>query len=157
MKTEAETLAALAAYCSQSERCLYDLRRKIRDAGLSSDAEKRIIRRLSDENFVEERRFARAFVNDKFRFNRWGRIKITYELKMRDIKPSIYEEAISGIDEAEYLSTLRELLIAKQRSIKGSSPEELFAKLIRFATSRGFETPLIISTLKKMLKNLDYD
>ncbi|MDR3253051.1 MAG: RecX family transcriptional regulator [Tannerella sp.] len=157
MKSEAEVLAALAAYCSQAERCLFDLRRKIRDAGLSPDAGKRIIRRLSDEKFVDESRFVRAFVNDKFRFNHWGRIKIAYELKIRDIKPAIYEDAISGIDDEEYMSVLRNLLVGKRRTVKSSSPQDLFAKLMRFASSRGFETPLIVKTLKIMIKNVDYD
>ncbi|MDR1382162.1 MAG: RecX family transcriptional regulator [Tannerella sp.] len=150
MKTESEMLAALAGYCSQAERCVDDVRKKIKAAGLTDDAENRIVNRLIGEKFIDERRFCRSFVSDKLKFNRWGRIKTGYELRMRNIDPEIYSEAIDAIDEDEYLSVLNDLLKSKKRLVKGRSAQDVFQKLYRFALSRGFEAPLVIKCLKDL-------
>ncbi|MDR2681374.1 MAG: RecX family transcriptional regulator [Tannerella sp.] len=157
MKTETELLAVMAGYCSQAERCIDDVRKKIKTAGLTEEAENRIIDRLLREKFIDERRFCRSFVNDKLKFNHWGRIKTGYELKKKHIKPETYSEAFDAIDENEYLSVLTGLLKSKKRSVKGRSAQEVFQKLYRFASSRGFEHPLIIKILKDLLGNMDYD
>jgi len=157
MKSESEILNTLAKYCSQAERCIYDVRKKIKAEKLSEEAEKRIINRLTQEKFIDENRFCKSFVNDKFKFNHWGRIKICYELKNRNISPEIYFEAINAIDEEEYLTVLTDLLKSKKRTVNGRSPQDIFLKLCRFASSRGFETPLIINSLKNMFKNIDYE
>ena len=157
MKTEAEMLSALAKYCSLTEHCIHDVRKKIQAANLPADAEKRIIGSLLREKFIDEKRYASSFVHDKFFFNRWGRIKIAYELKLRGIQQETYYEAIETIDEDEYQAALSELLTNKKRATKGRSPQGEFQKLCRFAAAKGFETPLIISTLKKMFKNRDDD
>ena len=99
MKTEAEVLSNLARYCSQAERCTDDVRKKIKASGFTEDIINRIINRLIQEKFIDEQRFCRSFVNDKLKFNHWGRIKIAYELKKRNIKPEIYSEALDSIDE----------------------------------------------------------
>ena len=145
-------LSALAKYCSLAERCLYDVRKKIKAADLSGDAEQRIVEYLIKERYIDEERFCRSFVNDKFKFNHWGRIKICYELKIRNIKPDVYSDAIDAIDEEEYIYVLSGLLESKNRTIKGRSSQDVFQKLCRFASSRGFESELIIKILKSMLK-----
>ena len=150
-------LSTLAKYCSQAERCLYDVRKKIKAENLSEEAEKRITDYLLREKFIDEVRFCRSFVNDKFKFNNWGRIKICYELKTRNITPEVYYEAVDSIDEDEYMSVLSDLLKRKKRTVKGRSSQDVFQKLCRFATSRGFETSLIIDTLRSIFKNIDYE
>jgi regulatory protein len=169
MKTESEILAGLARYCSQAERCVDDVRKKIKSAGLTDDmarrtvgpemqtneAEKRMIDRLIKEKFIDERRFCRSFVNDKLKFNHWGRIKIGYELKKRNIKPEIYSEAIDSIEEDGYVSILDDLLKSKKRSVKGRSAQDVSLKLYRFASSRGFESPLIMKRLKDLFGHIE--
>jgi len=154
MKSEPEILTDLARYCSQAERSLFDVRKKIQVANLSEDVEKRVIDKLLREKFIDERRFARSFVHDKFHFNRWGRIKIVYELKLRGIPPDVYYEAIKTIDEDEYMAVLQEMLTAKKQTVRGRSSQDTYQKLCRFAAARGFEMPFIIKILKKILKNL---
>jgi regulatory protein len=153
MKTELEMLNALAGYCSQAERCLFDVRKKIRAENFSQDVEQRIIERLLHEKFIDEKRFSRSFVNDKFKFNHWGRIKIVSELKMRDIKSDDYHEAIENMDEDEYLTVLTDLLTKKKRMVKGRSPQDIYQKMYRFATTKGFESSLIIKVLQKLFNN----
>ena len=157
MKSESEILSTMAKYCSTAERCVNDIRKKIKPEDLPVEAEKRIIDYLLKEKFIDEKRFCRSFVNDKFKFNHWGRIKICYELKCRNIPPDVYYEAIENLDEAEYISVLTYLLKSKKRTTNGRSPQDIFQKLCRFAASRGFETPLIINTLKGIIKNIDYE
>lgn len=164
MKSESELLRALANYCSQTERCVSDVRKKIqaenldRSENLSREAEHRLIDTLLKEKFIDENRFARSFVHDKFQFNHWGRIKIGYELRIRGISPDIYHEALETvIDEDEYLAVLSELLLSKKRMVKGRTPQETYQKLCRFAVTRGFESSLIINILKKMFIIIDDD
>ena len=157
MKTENEILNALANYCSQTERCLFDVRKKMQGEDLPKEAEKRIVDRLLQEKFIDEKRFCRSFVHDKFQLNHWGRIKIAYELRARDILPAIYYEAIEAIDEDEYITVLKNLLINKKRTVQGRSPQDVYQKLARFAAARGFETPLIAGVLKKMFKHSNDD
>jgi len=156
MKTEDEMLKKMADYCTRTERCISDVRKKIRYSELPPEAEERIISRLVHEKFIDEERFAKSFVNDMLRFNHWGRVKIAYELKFRNIRPQIYGKALEAIDENEYQTILSTLLNSKLRTTKGR-PNEVFQKLMRFASTKGFETSLIIKTLKGMLKNVDYE
>ena len=149
-RNESEILHWAASYCSSAERCVQDVRLKIVSAGASPEMQERIIARLLKEKFIDETRFCRSFVKDKFRFNRWGRIKIGYELRQKEIASELIDEAICQIDEEEYLSVLHDLLVDKKRTTKGKTEQELFAKLYRFAVSRGFESNLTIQQLKKM-------
>jgi regulatory protein len=153
MKTETEVQSGLARYCSQAERCVDDVRKKLNATELPEDAKNRIIVRLIEEKFIDEQRFCRSFVNDRLKFNRWGRIKIGYELKKKRIKPETVAEAMDGIDDEEYLALLNDLLESKKRSAKGCSERDLFRKLYGFASSRGFESHLIAETLKELFVN----
>jgi len=156
MKTEEEILKKMAEYCSKAERCISDVRKKIRYSELPPEAEERIISRLVQEKFIDEDRFAKSFVHDMLHFNHWGRVKISYELKFRNIKPNIYGAALENIDENEYQTILASMLNSKLRTLHGS-PDALFQKLLRFASTKGFETSLIIKTLKSILKNVNYE
>ena len=82
-------LRRAAAYCSTVERCIQDVQKKIKAAGLTQEEGERIIARLLQEKFIDEHRFARYFVNDKFRFNKWGRIKSLTNFK-KEISPPPY-------------------------------------------------------------------
>ena len=76
--SESEMLHRAAAYCSASERCIQDVEKKIKAAGLAGEESDRIVSRLLQERFIDESRFARYFVNDKLRFNKWGRVRVYY-------------------------------------------------------------------------------
>lgn len=147
--SEAEMLSRAAAYCSTAERCQQEVETKIRNAGLTAEAAQRIMQRLTDEGFIDEERFCRSFVNDKLRFNKWGKIKIGYELRKKNIPPSIQSEALDGIDENLYVEILRDLLRDKKKNIKARDPREQSYKLMRFAAGRGFETELILKCLRQ--------
>lgn len=155
--TEGEMLRRTAAYCSTAERCIQDVQKKIKAAGLTREEGERIIARLLQEKFIDESRFARYFVNDKLRFNKWGRIKIAYELYNKNIPASIRSEALEGIDEKEYEEILLSLLKAKKKSVKGKDERDVYTKLLRFAAGRGFESREAIRCLKQLFKGNDYE
>lgn len=155
--SESEMLQRMASYCSTSEHCIQEVRKKIDEAGLTDEASDRIIDRLLKEKFIDEARYARFFVNDKSRFNKWGRIKISYELYRKEIPSAIREEALAAIDEDEYRSLLFDLLKSKRRSVKGKDDRDTFNKLLRFAAGRGFESGIAVDCLRRLFNNADCD
>ena len=137
--TTDEILYKLAAKCSVSEQCLSDIEAKLSRYDLTEEEHTRILRHLVEEKYVDDRRYAEAYVKDKYRFNKWGRIKIAQGLRMKGIDNETIKSAMEAIDEEEYQEILRDLIKAKRRSTRGSSEYEINGKLIRFATGRGFE------------------
>ena len=155
--SESEMLHRAAAYCSAGERCIQDMEKKIKAAGLTEEESDRIIARLLEERFIDESRFARYFVNDKLRFNKWGRVKINYEMQRKGIPSGIRSEALAGIDEQEYCSILLSLLKSKKKATRGKNDREIYAKLLRFAFGRGFETKETSGCLKQLFDGNDFE
>lgn len=113
---EQEMLHRMAAYCSSAERCEQDVRQKLVKAELEPEAVSRIINRLRQEKFIDEARFARTFVSDKFRFNHWGKYKIRCELLRKEISEEEIELALSSLEMEEYDQVLMDLLKTKMKS-----------------------------------------
>ena len=107
------------------------------------------MRHLIEERYIDNRRYAEAFVRDKYRFNKWGRIKIAQGLRMKGIDNDMIEAAMETINEKEYIDILRDLIKAKRKSTRGASEYEINGKLIRFATGRGFE----FDTIRKCIND----
>ena len=137
--TETEALNKVAAYCSAAEHCRAEISEKLQRWGLPYDAINRILKRLVDEKYIDEERFCRAFVNDKYRFAKWGKVKIAQALQLKKVPYNTCRQFLNEIDEEEYLSILDRLLTAKRKSIHAENEYELNGKLKRFALSRGFE------------------
>ena len=133
-----QVLHRLAAYCSRSERCVWDIRRKMNIWEIPSDQQNRIIQHLRKEKFVDEERYCKAFVHDKAKYNRWGIHKIRFELRKRQIPESLIQEALKNLNPEETRERLRILLEQKKKSVKGKNEWEIRQKLLRFAASRGF-------------------
>lgn len=135
--------------CAQRECCRQDIRKKWLEGGLDTDLAERLLDRLEDEGFIDEARYARAFVHDKLEYDHWGRIKMTQALRLKGIRRSVIDEAMAEhIDEARYREVLRHILNQKVRTLSfdPNDREETYKamqKLVRFAASRGFEPDLI--------------
>lgn len=123
---EQEMLHRMAAYCSSAERCEQDVRQKLVKAELEPEAVSRIINRLRQEKFIDEARFARAFVSDKFRFNHWGKYKIRCELLRKEISEEEIELALSSLEMEEYDQVLMDLLKTKMKSVKAKDERERY-------------------------------
>ncbi len=136
--TEQQALARAASLCSASEQCISQIREKLVRWEQSPEAAERIIARLLAEKYIDEQRFARAYALDKLRYNRWGKVKIEFSLRQLGIPQAFIAEALSQLPADEYRQTLARLLDQKAPSVKGRTPYERNAKLIRFALGHGF-------------------
>ena len=141
--TEQEAYLQLAAICAQAEHCEQEMRDKMKRWELDETVQNRIIERLVKERYIDNERYARAFVKDKIRYNKWGRRKVQQGLWMKRIDASIQQQVLDEIDEKEYLDVLRPLLKQKRKNTKASSDYELNQKLVRFALGRGFSFDII--------------
>ena len=143
MKTENDAYLTLAALCAQAEHCQYEMLEKMRKWELSETIQARVMARLVKERYVDDERYARAFVKDKIRYNKWGRRKVQQGLWMKHIDDDIQQRVLDEIDDDEYLSVLRPLLKQKSKSIRAESDYERNQKLVRFALGRGFTFDII--------------
>ncbi len=141
--SEQEAYLLLAADCAKAEHCENEMLTKMQRWELPADACQRVIDRLKTERYIDDERFARAFVNDKIRYNKWGRRKIQQALWQKHIDADIQQRVLDEIDENEYLDILRPLLRQKRKSIKAETAYDLNQKLIRFAIGRGFDFDII--------------
>ena len=141
--TEQEAYLQLAALCAQAEHCQQEMRDKMKRWGMAPDVQERVIARLVKERYIDDERYARAFVKDKIRYNKWGRRKVQQGLWMKRIDDDIQQRVLSEVDDAEYLAVLKPLLAQKRKSIKAESDYELTQKLVRFAFGRGFTYDII--------------
>lgn len=141
--TEQEAYLQLAALCAQAEHCQQEMREKMRRWGLDEAAQERVVSRLVKERFVDDERYARAFVKDKVRYNKWGRRKVQQGLWVKRIDDDIQHRVLAEVDDKAYLDVLRPLLKQKRKATKAESDYELNQKLVRFALGRGFTFDII--------------
>ncbi len=154
--TPGEALNKAAAYCTLCERCISEVSAKLAAWGVPADEQHEIIERLQQEGFIDEARYCRAFVNDKVRFNRWGRIKIRAALSEKRLPRELVNEAIDNINEEEYMSALAEVIAAKRRELKGKDDYAAQQKIMRYAAGRGYEPSLIMKAINYCGDEMDF-
>ena len=155
--TEQEAFLQLAALCAQAEHCEQEMRDKLKRWDIDESAQDRIIQRLIRERYIDNERYARAFVKDKIRYNKWGRRKVQQALWLKRIDKDIQQRVLDEIDEKEYLDVLRPLLRQKRKTTKAESDYELNRKLVRFALGRGFTFDIIRQCLDVDEEMEEYD
>ena len=155
--TADEILYKLAAKCSISEQCLSDIETKLSRYNLTEEERTRILLHLIEEKYIDDCRYAEAYVRDKYRFNKWGRIKIAQGLRMKGIDSETINNAMGAIDEDEYLEILRDLIKTKRKSTRGKNDYEINGKIARFAVGRGFEYAAIRQCLGTDLEEYEMD
>ena len=148
MKTEHEAYLTLAARCAKTEHCQHEMQEKMRRWELTDEQQARVMERLVKERYVDDERYARAFVNDKVRYNKWGRLKVEQALWQKHISDDIRSRVLDEIDDDEYISVLQPLLKQKRKSTKAANDYEMKQKLIRFALGRGFTYDIICQCLE---------
>lgn len=136
--TEQEALQKLSALCARAEHSSGEMLEKMRRWQLSEDARERVLDRLIDEKFVDDERFARLFVREKIRFDRWGRRKIEQALYQKGVASDISRRVLNEVDDEAYVAELKKLIAAKRRSVQAESDYEMRAKLTKYALGRGF-------------------
>ncbi len=147
--TAEKALERLEILCARSEHSEGELRQKLYRWGLSSADAERIIDSLRSRKYVDDERFARAYVRDKLRFSRWGRAKIRMGLIAKRVDSATITIAIDEeISEEEYESILIAVLKMKARSIDDADSYEGRTRLFRFGVSRGFEPGLVSNAIR---------
>lgn len=155
--TEQEAFLQLAALCAQAEHCEQEMRDKLKRWGFDESVQNRIIERLVRERYIDNERYARAYVKDKIRYNKWGRRKVQQALWLKRIDKDIQQRVLDEIDDNEYLSVLRPLLKQKRKTVRAESDYELNQKLVRFALGRGFTFDIIRQCLDVDEEMEEYD
>ncbi len=138
-----DALRRAAALCSNQEQCTGTILEKLRTWGVDTDEAQRVIQKLKEEKFLDDLRYAKFFVRDKYRLNRWGKVKITAMLRQKKIENSLIEEALNEIDMKEYEEICADLIKTKSATLNESNHYVRKGKLFRFAAGRGFESDLI--------------
>ena len=139
-----------AILCSRSEKCTSEILEKLKLYGLSVEESLQVINQLKAEKYLDDERFARAYVKDKFRFNHWGKQKIEFMLRAKKISQEILELAFEEIKEDDYSEGLLKLISDKAISVKAKDKYDKRNKLMRFAMGRGFESNKIYAIFKEL-------
>ena len=145
--TQKEALEKMAKFCAYQERCQSEVKQKLFGTGLSNDEIDNVICDLIEHNFLDEERFARAYVRGKFNQKGWGRIKIQQHLNQKQISTFCQKKGMLEINENDYLSKLEEIILKKSNSLKAEDEFIRKNKTARYAISRGFESELVWEVL----------
>jgi len=148
--TREELLHKAASYCSLSEHCVSDVEEKLILWNAQENDKQFIVNKLLKDDFINEKRYATAFVNDKFKFNKWGKIKISMALKQKRVDNKLIANALNSINEDEYDEVLAAILKTKLKTLKWKDEYEKKGKLFAFAQSRGFENEVIDRVIQTM-------
>lgn len=138
-----EAKQKIEAYCAYQERCDFEVRQKLFSWNLNLEDVDALISDLITHNFLNEERFAEAYVSGKFRIKRWGRVKIRQQLKLKKISVYSINKGMAVIDDDEYIKTAKELIESKSRLIKSKNQWDRINKLKRYLSSKGYETELV--------------
>ncbi len=138
-----DVLEKLRRYCAYQERCVKEVNEKLFKLEIYGDDRDDYVLALKQDGFLDEIRFAEAFVRGKFRMKQWGKHKLVRELEFRNIKLSFIGNALKQIEEADYLKTLDQLLEKKLLLTKGPNAYSVKHKVARSVISRGFEPELV--------------
>ena len=134
-----EALQRAAAYCSQAEHCRLEVIQKLTKWEIPFEQRETILNYLEKENYLNKQRYATAFAKDKFRYNKWGKIRIRMEMQRKGLSAEEITEALTPLEEEAYLDQAVGLVKAKLKSLKYKDNYERDGKLFRFLAGRGFE------------------
>lgn len=147
-----EAREKIEAYCAYRERSQQEVKQKLYDYGLYTDLVNEIISELIQNNFLNEERFARAFVRGKFSIKKWGRVKIKQALYPHHLSDYILKKAFTEIDEAQYDQVLREVIAKKARLVKEKNEFRRNGKIAQYVIGRGFEPDMVWEVIKNGCK-----
>lgn len=144
-----EALQRLRQLCARQERCQSDLYRKLRDWGFYHSESEQMLAQLISEGFLNEERFAIAFVRGKFRIKGWGKRKIVNHLKRKGVSERNIQTGLAELEDTDYNDGLMQLIAKKKRLMRESDPYVARTKLGRFLIQKGYEPELVWKTLSE--------
>lgn len=134
-------------YCAYQERCVFDLKVKLREWKAEASMTEEIFADLKEDGFIDEMRFAKVFAGGKFRIKKWGRNKIRAKLRMKNIPEQCIETGLLEINEDDYVITLKKLLDQKKNEFVDPNMFSNRNKIYTFAVTKGYERELILKYL----------
>ncbi|MDX8341395.1 regulatory protein RecX [Draconibacterium sp. IB214405] len=146
-----QAYSKMAQLCSRSEQCSADIRKKILAYEIVDEIVDEIIEKLIEEKYIDDERYARAYVNDKFKFNKWGRVKMRYYLHQKGLSDATIEKGLEKIDDEKYVKLLVKTMKDKAKTIKKKDKFTKMGQIIRYTQSRGFEPELIHRHMNEVL------
>ena len=148
--TPDQVLDKMAKYCAYQERCVKDVRDKLKTFDIPEEEKKKILDYLLENRFVNDERFAKSFVRGKVNQSGWGMNKIRFHLMQKGIDKELIDEALRQTDEEVYRQRLIDILKTKSKTIKADSDFEKKRKLAAYAMQKGFEGNLVWEVLKDL-------
>lgn len=145
-----EAKVKIAAFCAYQERCQQEVRLRLAERGIHGDQAEDLIALMIEEGFLNEERFAQAFVRGKFSLKKWGRIKIRQALKFKKISDRCIATGMKEIEADEYFKILRQEAEKKWNSLEKLDPFPRKMKVQQFLVGRGFEQDLIQAALAEI-------
>lgn len=146
-----EAQKILENYCAYQERCHKEVKVKLKEMKMIPEASDKIIVSLIEQNYLNEERFAKAFVRGKFRIKKWGKMRLLRELKFREISKYAINTAMQEIDDAEYDSVLDELIQKRIHQVSEKNIYKKKKKVADYLLYRGWESHLIYEKMNKYL------
>jgi len=140
----------LKNYCALQDRCQWDVTQKMKEWGLLEMTQNHILEILIQEKYVDEERFAQSFCRGKFLIKKWGKVKITNELKKKKISNICIKKGLKEIDLTEYDLLLENLLTKKNDTLRDKNHFTRKSKLARFLIQRGFEGNLVWDKIREL-------
>ena len=148
-----DVLDKMAKYCAYQERCVKDVRDKLKTYDIPQEERDKILEYLLDNRFVNDERFAKSFVKGKVNQSGWGLNKIRFHLMRKGIDKELIDEALGQTDEEVYRQRLADILKTKAKTVKAESDYERKRKLAAYAMQKGFEGSLVW----EVVKDLDFE
>ena len=137
-------------YCAYQERSHYEAKQKLYSFGLYKNEVEDLLSKLIEEDYLNEERFAELFAGGKFRMKQWGKVKITYELKQKQVSSYNIRRALQSIADGDYMATLLRLAEAKWQQLKGEQYISRQAKATSYLLQKGFESALIQKAIQQI-------
>ena len=147
--TPEQVLDKMAKYCAYQERCVKDVKDKLKTFDIAQEAKSEILDYLFDNRFVNDERFAKTFARGKVNQSGWGMNKIRFHLVQKGIAKDIIDEALGQTDEEAYRQRLISILKSKSKTVKAENDYERNRKLAAYAMQKGFESGLVWEVLKE--------
>jgi regulatory protein len=149
--TVEEALVKLQKYCAYQDRCHREVEQKLKQMHMIPEAIERVIVDLIQDNHLNEERFAKAYVRGKFSIKKWGKVRLTLELKQRQISQYVIKTALAEIDPEEYLQTFHKLAEKKALNIFESNPFKRKKKLADYLIYRGWESHMVYDKVNALI------
>ena len=111
-----------------------------------------IVVHLIQHNFLNEERFAKTFVSGKFRIKAWGRRRLTFELKQKDISKVNINQALASISDEEYNDFFNDLAEKRANLLKGTDKFKKRKTFIDYFLYRGWESHLVYEKANELIK-----